>query len=85
LSVFPTKIVTAVKEMVQMYCATVYARSWVNQMWILKKSKELLESLKSPFFSQIYIIKPYDSTILYTTIPHDKLKIRLFGFIERKW
>jgi hypothetical protein len=25
-------------------------QKWVNQMWILKNSKELLESLKSPFF-----------------------------------
>ena len=28
-----------------MYCAFVYARSGVNQMWILKNSKELLENL----------------------------------------
>jgi hypothetical protein len=47
----PYKILTAVKERLQMYCATVYARSGVNQMWILKNSKELLESLKSQFFS----------------------------------
>ena len=65
-----------------MYCATVYARSGVNQMWILKNSKELLESLKSPTFSQIYSIKTYDFTTLYTTIPHDKLKNRLFGIID---
>ena len=65
-----------------MYCATVYARSGVNQMWILKNSKELLESFKSPTFSQIYIIKTYDFTTLYTTIPHDKLKNRLLGIID---
>jgi hypothetical protein len=33
-----------------MYCVTVYARSGVNQMWILKNSKKLLENLKSPIF-----------------------------------
>ena len=82
LSVLLTKILTAVKERLQMYCATVYARSGVNQMWILKNSKELLESLKSPTFSQIYSIKTYDFTTLYTTIPHDKLKNRLFGIID---
>ena len=65
-----------------MYCATVYARSGVNQMWILKNSKELLENLKSPIFSQIYSIKTYDFTTLYTTIPHDKVKARLFGIID---
>jgi hypothetical protein len=65
-----------------MYCATVYARSGVNQMWILKHSKELLENLKSPFFSQIYSIKTYDFTTLYMTIPHDKLMTRLFNMIN---
>jgi hypothetical protein len=64
-----------------MYCATIYARSGVKQMWILKNSKEL-ESLKSTFFSQIYSIKTYDFTTLYTTIPHDKLKTRLFSIID---
>jgi hypothetical protein len=52
-----TKMLTAVKERLQMYCATVYTRKGVNQMWILKHSKELLESLKSPIFSEIYSIK----------------------------
>jgi hypothetical protein len=74
LSVLLTNILTVVKERLQIYCATVYARSGVNQMWILENSKELLESLKSPIFSQIYSIKTYDFTTLYTTIPHDKLK-----------
>ena len=77
-----TKILIAVKERLQMYCATVYARSRVNQMWILKNSKELLENLKYPIFSQIYSIKTYDFTTLYTTIPHDKLKTRLFNLID---
>jgi hypothetical protein len=66
-----------------MYCATVYARGGVNQMWILKiLRKKLLENLKSPNFSQIYSIKIYAFTTLYTTIPHDKLKIRLFNMID---
>jgi hypothetical protein len=46
LSILLTKILIAVKKRLQMFCATVYARSGVNQMWILKISKELLESLK---------------------------------------
>jgi hypothetical protein len=67
LSILLTKMLTAVNERLQMCCAIVYARSGVNQMWILKNSKELLESLKSPIFSQIYSIKTYDFTTLYTT------------------
>jgi hypothetical protein len=43
---------------------------YVNQMWILKNSKELLANLKA----QINSIKTYDFSTLYTTIPHDKLK-----------
>jgi hypothetical protein len=62
--------------------ATVYARSGVNQMWIIKNSKELSESLKSPIFSQIYSINTYNFTTLYTTIPRDKLMTRLFAIID---
>jgi hypothetical protein len=40
-----TKILTAVKEKLQTCCATTYSRSGVNQMWILKNSKELLANL----------------------------------------
>jgi hypothetical protein len=81
LSIFLIKMLTAVKERLRMYCATVYA-SGVNQMLIFKNSKELLENLKSPIFSQIYSIKTHDCTTLYTTIPHDKLKTRLFNMID---
>jgi hypothetical protein len=75
-------ITTAVKERPQVCCATVYARSGVNQRWILKNSEELLENLKSRIFSQIHSIRTYDFTTLYTTIPHDKLTARFFSIIE---
>jgi hypothetical protein len=48
LSLLLTNILTAVKE---------YARNGVNQMWILKNSKELLANLKTQNFSQINSIK----------------------------
>ena len=41
LSQILTRILTADKEGLQKYCDTAYARSGVNQMWILKNSKEL--------------------------------------------
>jgi hypothetical protein len=50
-------------------------------MWILKNSKELLENLKSHDFSKIDITKTYDFPTLYT-IPHNKLKYRLFQIID---
>ena len=65
-----------------MYCETAYSRSGVNQMWILKNSKELLEHLKSPNFNNITSIKSFDFSTLYTTIPHDKLKSRLASIIR---
>jgi hypothetical protein len=46
-------------------------------MWILKNSKDLLDNLKSRFFSQVSSIKTFDFSTLYTTLPHDKLKTRL--------
>jgi hypothetical protein len=51
-------------------------------MLILKNSKGLLENLKSHGFSKIHSIKTYYLSILYTTIPHDKLKSRLFQIID---
>ena len=60
LSLLLTKLLTAIKEALQRYCSTTYSRSGVNQMWILKNSKELLENLKSQDFSKIDSIKTYD-------------------------
>ena len=59
------------------YCDTAYSKSGVNQMWILKNSKDLLHNLDSISLSKINSIKTYDFTSLYTTIPHAKLKDRL--------
>ena len=50
LSITLTKILSAVKEGLQKYCYTVYSRSGINHMWILKNSKELLENFKSRSF-----------------------------------
>ena len=45
-------------------------------MWFLKNSKELLEHFKSPSFNHVTSIKSFDFfPTLYTTIPHQKLKI----------
>ena len=83
LSVLLTKLLTAVKEGLQKYCDTAYSRNGVNQMWILKNSKELIENLKSRSFSTVTSIKTFDFSTLYTTIPHSKLKKRLKDLIFR--
>jgi hypothetical protein len=48
----------------------------------IKNSKERLENLKSHDFSKFDSIKTYDFSTLYTTIPHNKLKSRLFQIID---
>ena len=71
LSQILTRILTAVKKDLEKYCDTAYARSGVNQMWILKNSKELLENLKAQSLHSVNSIKSFDFSTLYTTIPHD--------------
>jgi hypothetical protein len=74
---------SAVKEGKQK-CEIVYSRSGINHMWILKKkSKDLLDNLKSRSFSQISSIKTFGFSTLYTTLPHDKLKTRLKETIQK--
>ena len=82
LSILLTKLLTHIKQGLQKYCETAYSRSGINQMWILKNSKELLEHLKSPTFNRVTSIKSFDISTLYTTIPHQKLKDRLTSIIR---
>ena len=70
---------------IQKYCKTSYSRSGVNQMWILKNSKELLEHLQSPNFNHITRIKSFDFSTFYTTIHHQKLKSRLAAIIRNSF
>ena len=57
LSILLTKLLTHIKQGIQKYYETAYSRSGINQMWILKNSKELLEHLKSPTFNHVTSIK----------------------------
>ena len=82
LSILLTKLLTHIKQGLQKYCKTAYSRSGINQMWILKNSKELLEHLKSLTFNHVTTIKSFDFSTLYTTITHQKLKNRLTSIIR---
>ena len=82
LSQILTRILTAVKGL-QKYCDFAYARSGINQMWILKNSKELLENLKAQSLHSVNSIKSFDFSTLYTTIPHDKWKSKLKEIINQ--
>ena len=67
LSQIVTQVLTAVKEGLLKYCDTAYARSGVNQMWILKNSKELLENLKAQSLHSINSIE-YLISLLFTQL-----------------
>ena len=82
LSKLLTSILTTVKEGLKKYCNSIYSHSGINQMWILKNSKELLDNLQSHSLNFIHSIKTYDFSTLYTTIPHTKLKTRLSELIK---
>ena len=85
LSILLTKLLTRIKQGLQKYCETSFSRSGVNQMWILKNSKELLEHHQSPNFNHITSIKCFDFPTLYTTIPHQKFKSRLATIIQNSF
>ena len=81
LSVVLTSILTTIKVGLQKYCETIYSRNGINQLWILKNSKELLETLQANSYASVNSIKTYDFSTLYTTIPHGKLKSRIKDII----
>jgi hypothetical protein len=71
LSIHLTKILSAVKEGQQKYCETVYSRSGINLMWILKNSKDLLDNLKSRSFSQVIgnsFVEQVDDPAVYLSL-----------------
>ena len=78
LSQILNRILTAVKEGLQKYCDTAYARSGVNQI-----SKELLENLQAQSLHSVNSIKSFDFSTLYITIPHNKLKSKLKEIINQ--
>ena len=82
LSILLTKLLTHIKQGLQKYFEKAYSRSGINQMWILKNSKELLEHFKSPTFNRVTSITSFAFSTLYTTIPHQKLKERLTSIIR---
>ena len=83
LSKVLTSILTALKEGLHKYCDMVYSTSGVNQMWILKNSKDSLECLKSPTVQNCSSIKTFDFSTLNTTFPHLQLKERLSKLVQK--
>jgi hypothetical protein len=72
----------AVKTGLQSYCDTSYSKGGVNQMWILKNLKDMLEYIQSRSLSSCNSIKTFDFSTLYTTIPHSKLNDKLRELVQ---
>jgi hypothetical protein len=66
-----TCILSAVKTGIQSYCDTSYSRGGVNQMWILKNSKDLLEYIQS------WSLSSCDSIKTLTSLPFTRLFLTL--------
>ena len=77
-------ILSVVKTELQNYCDTSYTRSGVNQMCILKNSKDLLEYIQSRSLSCCNSNNTFDYSNLYTTIPHSKRTLVQLCFIKKE-
>ena len=85
LSVRLTKLLIHIKQGLQKFCKIAYSRSGINQIRILKNSKELLEHLKSLNVNLVTSTKSFDFATLYTTIPFQKLTSRLTTIIRKSF
>jgi hypothetical protein len=70
------------KTGLQSYCDSSYSRGCMNQMWILKNSKDQLEYIQSRSLSSCNVIQILDLSTLYTTIPHSKRNDKLRELIQ---
>ena len=82
LSKLLTYCLTTFKSRVIRYYVTVYERSRKNMLWSIKNSGEVLSKLKSRRF-RVTSLSTYDLSILYTTLPHNRIKEKLLDLMER--
>ena len=82
LSILLTSCLTAIENHVIKYCKTVYERNGKKLFWSIKISGEILNKLKSRGFIASGL-STYDSSTLYTTLPHNLIKEKLTELIEQ--
>ena len=85
LSSLLTKILTVIKNGLKRYCDVKTSHNSVNNMWILKNSKELLSSLEHQRVHKAKSIQTFDFSTLYTSIPHDLLKSRITSLVHNSF
>ena len=65
------------------YCDTIKKRTGVNAMWVINKSLDVIDVIGKPSFLGSNI-STWEFSTLCTSIPHDKLKIRIsYELLER--
>ena len=72
MSILLTSCLTAIKNHVIKYCTTVYERNGKDLIWSIKNSGFLASGLST-----------YDLSTLYTTLPHNLIKVKLTEIIEQ--
>ena len=77
-----TSCFTIIKNQVIKYCEKVYERSGKNLFRSIKNSCEVKNKLKSRGF-RASSLSSYDSSTLYTTLPHNLIKEKLEDLIKR--
>ena len=81
-----SKLITSCLKLVKIhcvsYCKTIKDRTGVNTMWIINNSLDVINVIDKPTFRG-KSISTWDFSTLYTSIPHDKLKLRLHELLER--
>ena len=82
LSKLLTSCLSKIKDHVQYYCEKVYDNSGINMFWSIKNSNDILSKLRINNF-QISFISTYDFSTLYTTLPHDQIKLKLSQLIRK--
>ena len=82
LSSLLTKILTVIKTGLEKYCTIKTSHTGVNNMWILKNSRNLLSSLSHLGVHRATSIQTFDFSTLYTSIPHDLLKSHMNSIIN---
>ena len=85
LSVLLTRILSAIKGKLSNLSSVIYSRKGINEMWILKTRSELLLKMNNFHFTKITSLQTFDSSTLYTSIPHQKLKDRIHMLVNQKF
>ena len=68
------------------YCNGIYNRTGVNCFWIVDNSQQVLNRIhKTIYFSPAKPFDSFDFSTLYTSIPHDFLKIALTSLVKETY